>query len=564
MSAKKQKVISIPLISVLILILLIFAGSAYSADIYVDGIMGLDSNSGLDWLHAKETITAGLALSDTAPGKDTVHVAEGTYIENIELVTFTSLLGGYPTGGAGGRDPDVFITVIDGSSVPLPVVIGANFAEIDGFTIKSGSGYVISVTPAVEICGGGIFCDGTSPHIANNVIKGNYVTGPSASYDFPGTVMGAGIGCISSTAIIENNIIEKNFLTGDSALYGGSAHGGGIYCSKSSITIKNNLISENFVNGGEGLETGYFGGAGKGGGIYISESNATISGNSIKNNSAKGGGNYGGGSYMSAMGGGICLELDSGNTVTINQNTILSNKVEGGMGSGTGDCGEGAGIYSIRSGSGTGVTSIFNNLIGKNKVIESEPYRICNDLGGGLCTEGVVVNNTIYENDAEHGGGAGTKGASAMFINNIFVNNVNYAISTKRYYSASFEPAIVHNNDFFNNTTGIYWSETMIFTDVATMNSLLSFCTDNISCSPDFFGSSEYRLSSSSCCIDTGTFYLAPSVDYDGDTRPAGITLDIGADEYVSFPVPLSSGNMLSIMIALMSILMISFVSILK
>jgi hypothetical protein len=47
-----------------------------------------------------------------------------------------------------------------------------------------------------------------------------------------------------------------------------------------------------------------------------------------------------------------------------------------------------------------------------------------------------------------------------------------------------------------------------------------------------------YKLNSSSCCIDAGIPYLAPSilvpaVDFEGDHRPDGSDYDIGADEFV-------------------------------
>ncbi len=44
----------------------------------------------------------------------------------------------------------------------------------------------------------------------------------------------------------------------------------------------------------------------------------------------------------------------------------------------------------------------------------------------------------------------------------------------------------------------------------------------------------DYRLSSRSPCIDNGTYGNAPDHDFDGNTRPEGIAIDIGAFEYVT------------------------------
>ena len=42
----------------------------------------------------------------------------------------------------------------------------------------------------------------------------------------------------------------------------------------------------------------------------------------------------------------------------------------------------------------------------------------------------------------------------------------------------------------------------------------------------------EYHLQSGSPCLDKGTSTDAPARDRDGDTRPAGAGVDMGADEH--------------------------------
>ena len=44
----------------------------------------------------------------------------------------------------------------------------------------------------------------------------------------------------------------------------------------------------------------------------------------------------------------------------------------------------------------------------------------------------------------------------------------------------------------------------------------------------------DYHLQSTSPAIDTGSNIDAPSVDFDGNLRPQGTAVDIGAHEYSS------------------------------
>nr|WP_320190281.1 PKD domain-containing protein [uncultured Desulfobacter sp.] len=55
----------------------------------------------------------------------------------------------------------------------------------------------------------------------------------------------------------------------------------------------------------------------------------------------------------------------------------------------------------------------------------------------------------------------------------------------------------------------------------------------NIRKEPLFVGGEDYHLSADSPCIDAGTLKGAPIDDIDGEERPFGVGIDIGADEYV-------------------------------
>jgi len=175
------------------------------------------------------------AISSTSVvGGDTIIVRPGTYVENIDFlgkaVTLKSESG-----------PDV--TVINGNQAGS-VVTFSNGEELDsvldGFSLTNGTG-TYSSSPYAGYYGGGVYCEEASPHIRDNIITGNSVTGTYGG--------GGGISCLSNSPMITNNYIYENSA---------SHHGGGIACRPSSINpttpnIMNNIISENSCQYGGGL-----------------------------------------------------------------------------------------------------------------------------------------------------------------------------------------------------------------------------------------------------------------------------------------------------------------------
>ena len=117
------------------------------------------------------TITLGLKNAEYG---DTVLVKPGLYKENIVLVEGVVLKG-----------EDKTTTIIDGRRKG-PVVIGADNAVIEGFTIRNG--YIA-----------GIMCKNTGPVIKNNIIVDN---------------KGSGILAVLVLPEIKNNIIYDNTWSG--------------------------------------------------------------------------------------------------------------------------------------------------------------------------------------------------------------------------------------------------------------------------------------------------------------------------------------------------------------
>jgi parallel beta-helix repeat protein len=231
------------IVLVAVIILLSIPLTAQCKVIYVK-TAGSDTNNGSSWALAKKTVQAGLnAASGTT--SDEVWVSAGTYLQTISLKVGVKLYGGF-TGSEtdiSQRDWMANQTILDGNQAGKVVTSpsGATATtRIDGFIIRNGSM-------------GGVYCAGSSPVIANNIIVGN------------GSPSGGGIYCNGSSPVIINNIIKHNCA---------SNQGGGLYCSgsTSSPVITNNTITEN---------TAFYGG----GGLYFSSS-ATVSNNIIAFNSS--------------------------------------------------------------------------------------------------------------------------------------------------------------------------------------------------------------------------------------------------------------------------------------
>lgn len=459
------------------------------------------------------------AAIDAANGGDTVLVAPGTYVENIDFKG-KALTVESESGPA--------VTTINGSGSGSVVTFKSGEGPgsvIKGFTITNGAASNASSRGAA---GGGILCDGASPTIISNVITGN-----RAENTGEGGGAGGGIALTQgASAIIKQNTITENDATTDYLGGGwdsGATAGGGILVDwNSEPIIEDNVITDNYGYNNKGW------GHSAGGIAVVHWANATITRNTITRNIAD----------QDASGGGIVVTF--GAQASVDRNFITHNEATNKR---TRYSAAGGGFFCDKGAQ----VDITNNVIAHNSAIDTATADATGgDAGGGIMQkwEGNnlrVINNVIFDNYAESARGYAAGGIcqghwtdQITIFNDIIWNNrvgVGYpAMPDLRQYQPDVNKAYVTYNDISQE----------VFPGVG-----------NIQADPLFVdpGGDDFHLQSSSPCIDTGTNVGAPPIDLEGRIRPwdgdgdLTAVVDMGAYEYGA-PLPDTEGPITSDVVA--------------
>lgn len=148
--------------------------SSTSSSYYVDGA-AKEGGDGTSWNTAFNHPQDAL---DVAVRGDEIWVAQGVYgpldstgREVVHLKPGVTLLGGFEGSEADSdqRNPSLAETVLDGLGRSYHVVIGADSAVLDGFTVTGGSatGNVPQSKNGGTYSGGGMFNSGVAPEVRN-------------------------------------------------------------------------------------------------------------------------------------------------------------------------------------------------------------------------------------------------------------------------------------------------------------------------------------------------------------------------------------------------------------
>jgi len=190
----------------------------------------------------------------------------------------------------------------------------------------------------------------------------------------------------------------------------------------------------------------------------------------------------------------------------------------------------GISAYSRMSGSST-TLNLTNNIIAENSAYDSAGiYAASCDSSNTRLT---LTNNTITGNIATDDGGGitavcqrcDTPSTTVLnLINEIIWGNTAGDDGDDLYLGYVWPGSTTTVNVTYSDIGNIY-NNNAIYNDDGT----------NINDNPWFRnpGAGDYHLTEDSSCIDKGKLEGAPTTDFEGDPRPYGDGVDIGADEYV-------------------------------
>lgn len=223
--------------------------------------------------------------------------------------------------------------------------------------------------------------------------------------------------------------------------------------------------------------------------------------------------------FLSGSGGGIyCSGYYSGPTIV--NNIICNNKLER-REPFKKTYADGAGIFV-----GGGASLIANNVI-FNNICDAED----GNWGGGLAlldSDSILINNTVFQNEAEKGGGMYCSDCFPLtVVNSIFWSNAGVT-GPEIKIGNGYDPATldIAHSDVKGGKASVHLEP----------NCTLNWGAGMIDAAPLFVDESkgDLHIQYASPCRDTGdnSNPALPEQDFEGDTRTAYGTADMGADEF--------------------------------
>jgi hypothetical protein len=489
---------------------------------FVSGNTGLDTNPGTAAAPVK-TITKAIAIAMALGDKQSVYVAAGHYPEKVTLAEGVDLLGGYAcdvgscTWARNVALNDSAILDQDFEGVVAPKTITRQ-TLFDGFRVMGKAGAPTLAPGSVAVT-----LDSGSPTITRCKLVGgdtNGGTSPAAKRSIAVAILAPSNTSLGAL-LDRNNIVAGNSTD---ASIGVLLELKAVSTGSAAAVVRNNTI-----HGGNAPST------------HAVLALASGSGTLLQNNDIIAGTSTSSGSPGSSWG------ITVTSAMTIDGNRINAEPSSVGSCSSNGIfCG---GIQSLSS------TTIITN----NVVLGVNGPRSC----AVLITEaeqaaGIVVLNANTLDGAGSGpasssistaiairiGNCGSCGNNAVIgkvRNNILLGGTNqnrFGIFEDGLSNKTSHLAALDNNDFWNAaaTSRVdfayhVWdgnaAEDLTFAELGTLTTPVPSANFNL----DPLLDATYHLTSASPCVNKGTTTEAPARDIDGDSRPKGTGIDVGADE---------------------------------
>jgi hypothetical protein len=230
-----------------------------------------------------QVFTSVQTAVDTAVGGAEIWVASGVYTDVHErnfvaqvvyIDKSITIRGGYTIPFEAPPQPATYTTTLNAQNQGRVIyVIGPISVTLEGLHLTGGwAGWESAI--GQKGWGGGLYSDGATLLLQDNIISGNRVDAPGS---FNETGYGGGIYLTNVQATLRNNLIQANNGYDQN-------NGGGLAALYSSVLLQNNQIVSNTAASGVldqlGLSTA------AGGGAYFLESQVILENNTVSHNVA--------------------------------------------------------------------------------------------------------------------------------------------------------------------------------------------------------------------------------------------------------------------------------------
>jgi hypothetical protein len=506
-----------------------------------------------------------------------------------------SIRGGFTTNDWANNNPSDNLTDIDGNNnyrgIALIAYNSTASLVMEGFTIQNGKaqGKPNLDSWSASGRGGGLWSQGGRIELNNIIFNNNIAQGADTSTSLGGDATGGAIMLETvkdnSTSILTNITFQDNQALGGNGIQrGGVSLGGALFIYQSKVQGQNLIFRRNTAKAGntngsgevnnlradslggaislQQNSNGIFqnlqamdniaiggnskgvGGGGFGGAISAEDSSLIVNDLYLFHNTAQGGSGQTGGF---AMGGGLITD-DS--NFTVDRARIINNLALSGPTSGNGKpgCPAGGGLYlTAFTKPGSFTLNLYNLIVADNVIDIDNPQIITDGNGAGIVIQAITANiihatiaNNQFKDSSKFGQaimvtglGDSSTSASLHLSNSIISDHVNpFTELTSAITVVPGSSIYLDNVLFANNTNNLNDNSRPVppGTINGINNILIAQDVNYISPGePDF----NYELNSNSPAIDRTTDVLS-KWDYEGDQRPFGQMVDLGADEYIS------------------------------